>query len=71
MITSSLLNLFYLNHTYINYANIAWGSIHFTNLKKNIIVSKNMQYTLYLIMIKSNIQLFRQNKILNLYHFIY
>ena len=54
-------------HTCINYANIAWGSTHFTNLK-NFIVSKIMQYAMYIISPNSNIQgTFSEKKILSVY----
>ena len=44
-----LLALYYSYiQTYINYANIAWGSTCRTNLKK-ITVNRNMQYVLILI----------------------
>ena len=46
---NALLALYYSYiQTYINYANIAWGSTCRTNLKK-LTANKNMQYVLFLI----------------------
>ena len=40
----SLLSLCYSDiHSYINYANVAWGSTYMTNLKKKNLVNKRMQ----------------------------
>ena len=46
---NALLSLYYSYiQTYINYANIAWGSTCKTKLKK-LTVNRNMQYVLFLI----------------------
>ena len=51
---NALLVLYYSYiQTYINYANIAWGSTCRTNLKK-LTVNRNMQYVLFLI--KTNLR---------------
>ena len=51
---NALLALYYSYiQTYINYANIAWGSTCRTNLKK-LTANKNMQYVLFLI--KTNLR---------------
>ena len=51
---NALLALYYsCTQTYINYANIAWGSTCRTNLKK-LTANKNMQYVLFLI--KTNLR---------------
>ena len=51
---NALLALYYsYTQTYINYANIAWGSTCRTNLKK-LTANKNMQYVLFLV--KTNLR---------------
>ena len=51
---NALLALYYSYiQTYINYANIAWGSTCRTNLKK-LTANKNMQYVLFLV--KANLR---------------
>ena len=54
--------------TYIKYANIAWGSTHFTNLKK---LHSKQKFAMRIVYDKAKFentgQLFRKNKILNVY----
>ena len=55
----SRLSLYYsFIHSYINYANVAWGSTYMTKLKKLIWDKENFEHTK---------QLFQANKILKVY----
>ena len=64
-----LLALYYSYvHTYISYANIAWGSTHFTNLKK---LHSEQKRAMPIVHNKAKFEhtkhLFRKNKILSAY----
>ena len=64
-----LLSLYYFYvHTYINYANIAWGNTHFTNLKKR---HSKQKHAIRIIYNKTKFEpirhFFRKNKILNVH----
>ena len=65
----SLLTLYYpYVHTYVNYANIAWGSTNRTNLKK---INSQQKHAIRIVYNKDRFshtrKLFRENKILNVY----
>ena len=65
----SLLSLYYSYiHSYINYANVAWGSTYMTNLKE---LSSQQKHAMRIICNKWKFehtkQLFQSNKILNVY----
>ena len=65
----SLLSLYYSYiHSYINYANVAWGSTYITNLKE---LSSRQKHAMHIFCNKWKFehtkQLFQSNKILNVY----
>ena len=54
-------------HAYINYANIAWDSTHFTNLKKLHSQQKHAMHIVHNVKFEHTRQLFKKNKIFNVY----
>ena len=68
-LNKKLLSWYYSHiHSYINYANLTWGSTYLPNLKK-CIVNRSLSFVLSIAKERMNIQrqLCRSNKILNEY----